>query len=92
MFRPPEPGIPPAGELKGGQDVHPPAAVPVRRQYDDNTTTLPRNMAQNENMFNLGKAMYGTPIWSGIIKFPNAPINKGVMAKKIMIVPCIINI
>ena len=43
-------------------------------------------------MFNSGKAMSGTPIWSGIIKFPNAPINKGVMAKKIMIVPCIINI
>ena len=49
-------------------------------------------MAQNESMFNLGKAMYGTPIWSGIIKFQNAPINKGVMAKKIMIVPYIINI
>ena len=49
-------------------------------------------MAQNESMFNLGKAMSGTPIWIGIIKFPNAPINKGVMAKKIISVSYIINI
>ncbi|MDP6612259.1 MAG: hypothetical protein QF823_08205 [Candidatus Marinimicrobia bacterium] len=61
MFRPPTPGIPLAGGLKGGQEVHPLAAVPVGRQ-NDNTTTLPRNMAQNESMFNLGKAMSGTPI------------------------------
>ena len=92
MFRPPKPGIPLAGGLKGGQEVHPLAAVPVGRQNDDNSTTLPWNMAKNDSIFNLGKAMSGTPIWIGIIKFPNAPINKGVMAKKIMNVPCIINI
>ena len=91
MFRPPKPGIPPAGGLKGGQEVHPLAAVPVGRQ-NDNTTTLPRNMAQNESIFNLGKAVSGTPIWVGIIKFPNAPIKKGVMIKKIISVWCIINI
>jgi len=92
MFRPPKPGIPLAGGLKGGQEVHPLAAVPVGRQNDENTTTLPRNMAQNESIFNLGKAMSGTPIWIGIIKFPNAPIKKGVMIKKIISVSCIINI
>ncbi len=35
--------------------------------------------------------MSRAPIMSGMQKFPNAPMRIGVTAKKIMIVPCIVN-
>ena len=31
------------------------------------------------------------PIISGIRKLPNAPVSSGMITKKIMIVPCIVN-
>ena len=34
--------------------------------------------------------MSRAPIWSGMQKFPNAPMSSGVIAKKIMIRPCIV--
>ncbi len=48
-------------------------------------------MNQYETMFSLGNAMSRTPIISGIRKFPNAPVNNGMITKKIMIVACMLN-
>src|SRR5450759_2880005 len=49
-----------------------------------------RIIVQNESMLSVGNAMSRAPIMSGMQKFPNAPMRIGVMAKKIMIVPCIV--
>ncbi len=35
--------------------------------------------------------MSGAPIISGIRKFPKAPVRSGMITKKTMIVPCIVN-
>jgi hypothetical protein len=42
-------------------------------------------------MLSFGKAMSRAPIWSGMMKLPKAPMSTGVMAKKIMMRPCIVN-
>ena len=41
-------------------------------------------------MLSVGNAMSRAPIMSGMQKLPNAPMRIGVMAKKIMIRPCIV--
>ena len=48
-------------------------------------------MNQYENMFSSGNAMSRAPIISGIRKLPKAPVRSGMITKKIMIVPCIVN-
>ncbi len=45
---------------------------------------------QKDIMLSFGKAMSRAPIWIGTTKFPNAPIRIGMIAKKIMIVACIV--
>ena len=52
--------------------------------------TAPGTAIQKEAMFSFGKAMSRAPIWIGTTKFPNAPIKIGMIAKKIMIVACIV--
>ncbi len=52
--------------------------------------TAPGTAVQNENMLSVGNAMSRAPIWSGTTKLPNAPIRIGMIAKKIMIVACIV--
>ncbi len=49
-----------------------------------------RTFVQNESMLSVGNAMSRAPIMRGISRFPNAPIRIGVIAKKIMSVPCIV--
>jgi hypothetical protein len=46
--------------------------------------------SQNEAMLSRGNAMSGAPIWSGMSRFPNRPTRRGMIAKKIMIVPCMV--
>ena len=41
-------------------------------------------------MFSFGNAMSRAPIISGMQKLPNAPMRIGVIAKKIMMRPCIV--
>ena len=45
---------------------------------------------QNDIRFSVGNAMSRAPIMRGIRRFPNAPMRIGVIAKKIMSVPCIV--
>ena len=45
---------------------------------------------QKEAMFRRGNAMSAAPTWSGISQFPNTPTRSGMIAKKIMNVPCIV--
>ncbi len=46
--------------------------------------------SQNDAMFSRGKAMSGAPTCSGMSRFPKKPTRSGMIAKKIMIVPCIV--
>ena len=46
--------------------------------------------AQKESMLRTGNAMSRAPIISGMQRLPKAPIRIGVIAQKIMIVPCIV--
>ena len=48
-------------------------------------------MNQYDSMFSLGKAMSLAPIISGMVKLPNAPVNNGMMTKKIITDACIVN-
>jgi hypothetical protein len=41
-------------------------------------------------MLSFGKAMSGAPICSGMSRLPNTPTRSGMIAKKIMKVPCIV--
>ena len=45
---------------------------------------------QKESMFSTGNAMSRAPICSGMRKFPKVPMSTGVIAKKIMISPCMV--
>jgi hypothetical protein len=51
-----------------------------------------RRNVQNDKRFKSGNAMSRAPIMSGMQKLPNAPMRIGVMAKKIMMRPCVVNI
>jgi hypothetical protein len=53
-------------------------------------TALEAAMTQKEAMLSHGKIMSRAPIISGMQKLPKAPISTGVIAKKIMIVPCMV--
>ena len=51
----------------------------------------PTRNVQKEKAFSLGKATSRAPIWSGMMKLKNAaPI--GITTRKIIVVPCIVNI
>ena len=43
-------------------------------------------------MFSFGNAMSRAPIKSGMRKLPKVPMRMGVIAKKIMISPCVVKI
>src|SRR3954470_15442195 len=83
------PGIPTAVDSVG-YDVHPAAGGPSGAKNDAVSTAVAANMVQNDSMFSTGKAMSRAPMSSGTQKLPNPPIRIGVMAKKIMIVPCMV--
>ena len=53
-------------------------------------TTAAGTAVQNDSMFSVGKAMSRAPICRGTTKLPKAPIRIGMIAKKIMIVACIV--
>ena len=53
-------------------------------------TTAPGTAVQNDSILSVGNAMSRAPIWMGTTKLPNAPIRIGMIAKKIMIVACIV--
>jgi hypothetical protein len=86
----PMPGVPVFDE-SGGYAVHPAAAGPHGTKIEPKRITLETTNIQNYSMFSVGKIMSRAPIISGMQKLPYAPIMIGVMAKKIMIVPCIVN-
>ena len=73
-----------------GYDVQPADAGPSGAKNEAVRTAVAANMVQNDSRFRVGKAMSRAPIINGTQKFPNPPIRIGVMAKKIMMVPCIV--
>src|SRR5258708_6102571 len=87
----PRPGVPILVD-SGGYVVHPAAAEPSCTQNDAITSADERVNVQNDSMFSFGNAISRAPIMSGMQKLPNAPIRMGVMAKKIIARPCIVNI
>jgi hypothetical protein len=52
---------------------------------DSNNKNKETGNNQKLKLFNLGKAISGTPIIIGINQLPNAPISRGITIKKIMI-------
>jgi hypothetical protein len=70
--------------------VQPAPAEPICTRNDAITKHWETRNVQNESMFSVGKAMSRAPIMRGIRRLPNAPIIIGVMAKKIMMRPCIV--
>ena len=74
----------------GAYDVQPDWAAPPVTKKDQRMRTAPGTAVQNENMLSVGNAMSRAPICSGTTKLPNAPIRIGMIAKKIMIVACIV--
>ena len=74
----------------GAYDVQPPAAAPPVTKKDQMIITAAGTATQNDIMFSFGKAMSRAPILIGMTKLPNAPIRIGMIAKKIMIVACIV--
>src|SRR5438046_2743173 len=71
--------------------VQPAAAAPMGTKNDAVSTHDDTNMVQNDIMFSVGNTMSRAPMPSGMQKLPNPPIMIGVMAKKIMMVPCMVN-
>jgi hypothetical protein len=72
--------------------VHPAPALPSSTRNEAITSSCEATKVQNDSMFRTGNAMSRAPIISGMQKFPNAPMRIGVMAKKIMIRPCVVKI
>src|SRR5262245_25374225 len=71
--------------------VQPACADPSGTKNDDVSTVVAAAIVQNDSMLRRGNAMSRAPISSGTQKLPKPPIRMGVTAKKIMIVPCIVN-
>src|ERR1051326_9420627 len=74
-----------------GYAVHPAAGGPSGVKNDAVRIPVAANMVQKDSMLSTGKAMSRAPISNGTQKLPKPPIRIGVRAKKIMIVPCIVN-
>src|SRR4051812_33411479 len=85
----PSPGVPIAVDSVG-YAVQPACGAPSGTKNDAVSTAVATNIDQNERRFRRGKTMSRAPISSGMQKLPNAPMRIGVIAKKIMIVPCIV--
>src|SRR5687767_5077804 len=87
----PRPGIPALPE-SGGYIVQPDPAEPMSAKNETAINSCEITNTQNDNALSSGNAMSRAPIISGMQKFPNAPIMIGVIAKKIMIKPCMVKI
>ena len=74
----------------GAYEVQPDCAAPPVTKKDQMMMTAAGTAVQKESMFRVGNAMSRAPIWIGTTKLPNAPIKIGMIAKKIMIVACIV--
>jgi len=77
--------------LNGGYKVHP---VPVPPSQTDDKSKKNKETGSNQKLklFNLGKAMSGTPNIIGTNQFPKAPIITGITIKKIIIKACAVTI
>ena len=53
--------------------------------------TKAKGMHQYDSMFSFGNAMSRAPIISGIVKLPKAPVRIGMITRKIITDPCIVN-
>src|SRR6476646_6463234 len=73
-----------------GYEVQPAAAAPPGTKKLSRMKAKAGHMNQYEHMFSLGNAMSLAPIISGMVKLPNAPVNSGMITKKIMIVACML--
>ena len=72
--------------------VQPALAAPIGHEpRGDERRSTRRTCVQNDSMFSVGNDMSRAPICSGMQKLPKAPMRIGVMAKKIMMVPCMVN-
>ena len=83
------PAVPSANEM-GGYSVHPACGPP-------NSIELKRMSAatgriQKLSMFSHGNATSRAPIWSGMTKFPIAPVTSGIRTIHTIAVPCMVNI
>jgi hypothetical protein len=70
--------------------VQPALAEPSSTKNDAAIRPSETAKVQKESMLRRGKAMSRAPIMSGMQKLPKAPIITGVIAKKIMIRPCMV--
>src|SRR5579863_7968898 len=86
----PRPGVPTAVDSVA-YAVQPACGGPSGTKNDAVSVAVAAAIVHTDSMFNVGNAMSRAPIMSGMQKFPNAPMRIGVTAKKIMIVPCIVN-
>src|SRR5271169_2256260 len=85
----PWPGEPTSVESVG-YDCQPPAAAPIGTKNETIMQEPATTFVQNDIRFSVGNAMSRAPIMRGIRRFPNAPMRIGVIAKKIISVPCIV--
>src|SRR5690349_18249389 len=74
----------------GGYDVQPAAAGPFSTKKLEIMMMPAGTDTQNESMFSSGNAMSRAPIMSGIRKLPKQPTRIGMIAKKIMMVACMV--
>src|SRR5262249_44063721 len=84
-------GVPTLVE-SGGYVVQPAAPVPIGTKKDDTAMPPERQNVQKDNILRSGNAMFLAPIMRGMQKLPNASMRIGVMAKKIMMRPCVVKI
>src|SRR5262249_49220533 len=80
---PPECGAAKSMTASVGYEVQPAAAAPPGTKKLDSSRAKAGHMNQYEHMFSLGNAMSLAPIMSGMVKLPNAPVNSGMMTRKI---------
>jgi len=77
--------------LKGGYSVHP-VPTPDSTIEDNNNKSIETGNNQKLKLFNLGKAISGTPNIIGTNQFPKAPIKIGITIKNIIINACAVTI
>jgi hypothetical protein len=77
--------------LKGGYKVHP---VPTPDSTIEEASNSNKDTGNNQKLklFNLGKAMSGTPNMMGTNQLPKAPTNIGITIKNIIIKACAVTI
>src|SRR5579871_4033826 len=85
----------PAGMValaRSGYEVQPEPPPPPSTKKLLRITAKAGHMNQYDIMFSFGNAMSRAPTINGMVKLPNAPVNSGMMTKKIMIVACMLKI